>query len=782
MTGRASLSGPDLRAAAVGVVAWLSALGAFALPSWVGLVLLLTAVGGLVHRWRRGRPVATRVGWLVAAAAVGASALLHVESVGRTPVQELAAQRAAVHGTVVVRSDPVRGHGRRAPSVHFRATVLELWARGRHVRLRAPVMVLAGGDWSQVRLDSRLRVAGRLDRSSGPELAAVLIARGPPVVLSRPGRLLSAVDRVRAGIREAVAPRSPAPRALVPALVDGDDGGLADDVAADFRTAGLTHLLAVSGTNLTLIVGFLLVVARWCRVRAHVLLVVGLLGVVGFVLLARTEPSVLRAAVMGSVALVGLGVQGRERGPRALGVAVLVLLLVDPWLSRSAGFALSVCATAGILVLGPPWRDALSRWLPRWAAEAVAVPLAAQLACTPLVAGISGQVSLVAVGANLVVAWAVGPATVLGLLGGLFALLWVPLGQLVAAPAAWCATWIVAVARTSAGLPVAALAWSPGWVSLGVLTVLCGVLALGLGAALARRGVVLGCSGLLLVVLLVPLPTPGWPPSGWVLVACDVGQGDGLVLDVGAGGAVVVDAGPDPRLMDHCLDRLGVRAVPVVVVTHFHADHVDGLAGVLAGRRVGRIETSPVSDPEGGARLVRTVAERAGVPVRVVAYGESTVVGPVRWQVLGPVRTHYADSDSPPNDASVVLLVEVRGIRLLLMGDEERPSQADLRRTTTGLRADVLKVAHHGSSKQDADLVGGLGARLAVISVGVDNDYGHPAPSTLQLLREAGMQVRRTDLDGDVAVVVDEHGRLRSVTRMPPVRPRPGGGAPVRGP
>jgi competence protein ComEC len=115
------------------------------------------------------------------------------------------------------------------------------------------------------------------------------------------------------------------------------------------------------------------------------------------------------------------------------------------------------------------------------------------------------------------------------------------------------------------------------------------------------------------------------------------------------------------------------------------------------------------------------------------------------------------------------------------MGDEERPSQADLRRTTTGLRADVLKAAHHGSSKQAADLVEGLGARLAVISVGVDNDYGHPAPSTLQLLRDARMQVRRTDLDGDVAVVVDEEGRLRSASRMPRVRPVPGGGTSGRG-
>ncbi|MGY2874269.1 competence protein ComEC [Marmoricola sp. URHA0025 HA25] len=773
---------PDLRMPALAAVSWVAALVALGAP--VGLTALLVAAGvvALAGLRLRGVPVRTQTGWLVSAAAVATSAVLHVESVGATPVAELAHQEAAVRGVLLVRSDPVSGRGGRAPYVHFRAILLEVSGRGRQVRLRAPVVVVADIRWAHVRLDSRLRVAGRLEPSDGPDLAALLIARGPPVVVAHPGRVLAAVDRVRAGIRDAVAIQPAGPRALVPALVDGDDGGLADDVAADFRTAGLTHLLAVSGTNLTLIVGFLLILARWCGVRSRGLVVVGVLGVAGFVLLARTEPSVLRAAVMGSVALVGMGVHGRERGTRALGVAVLGLLLVDPWLARSVGFALSVCATAGILVLGPPWRDALSRWLPRWVAEAVAVPLAAQLACTPLVAAISGQVSLVAVGANLAVAWAVGPATVLGLVGGVVALASAPGGRLVAAPAAWCADWIISVARTSAGLPVASLAWAPGWVSLALLTAVCALAALALAAVLARRGVTLGSLAVLLVVMLVPLPTPGWPPAGWVLVACDVGQGDGLVLNAGRGSAVVVDAGPDPRLMDHCLDRLGIRSVPLVVISHFHADHVDGLAGVFSGRTVGLVETSPVPDPAGGARVVGSVAARHGVRVRAVAYGETTTVGPLRWQVLGPVRASYPDSDSPPNDASVVMLVEVRGVRLLLMGDEERPSQADLRRTTTGLRADVLKVAHHGSSKQDQDLVTSLGARLAVISVGVDNDYGHPAPSTLHLLGEAGMQVRRTDLDGDVAVVVGDDGSLRSATRMPRVRPAPGGGGGVGAP
>ncbi|MCW2757086.1 MAG: internalization-related competence protein ComEC/Rec2, partial [Nocardioidaceae bacterium] len=556
--------------------------------------------------------------------------------------------------------------------------------------------------------------------------------------------------------------------------VDGDDVRVPDDVQADFRLSGLTHLLAVSGTNLTLVVGALLVLARWCGVRARGLLVVGVLGVAAFVLLARPEPSVLRAAAMGSVALVGMGSNGRQRGVRALGAAVLGLLLVDPWLARDLGFALSTAATAGILFLAPGWRDRLARWLPRWAAEAVAVPLAAQLACTPLVAAVSAQVSLVAVPANLLAAPAVAPATVCGLLGGVLSAVWTPLGRPCGLVAVLCAGWIVEVAHRSAALPTAVVGWPLSWASLLVLSVLCLVLAAVLGPVLARGRWACAGVALLVGVLLVPVSAPGWPPHGWVLAACDVGQGDGLVLAVSPGTAVVVDTGPDPALMDSCLRRLRIHHVALVVLTHFHADHVDGLAGALKGRQVDAIEVTTLDEPQQGVAEVRALARTHGVPIRVAAYGERASVGPVSWQALAPDGPGPADSDSPPNDASIVLLVRTSGLRLLLMGDEETGSQERLAQTLHGEQVDVLKVAHHGSSKQDHDLVVGLHPRLAVISVGVDNSYGHPAGRTLALLSEAGAVVRRTDTDGDVVVVADPHTGLRVATRMPAVRPRPG--------
>ncbi len=203
-------------------------------------------------------------------------------------------------------------------------------------------------------------------------------------------------------------------------------------------------------------------------------------------------------------------------------------------------------ATAGIVLLAPPWRDALARWLPRWCAEAISVPAAAQLACTPLVAAISGQVSLVAVAANLLVAPAVAPATVLGLAGGVVTLVSPPLGSALGTAAAVCVAWIVVVARRGADLPLAALGWGTGPVALTLLVVLCLVAAV-LGHRLLRRPATgVASLGLVAALVVVRLPAPGWPAEGWVMAMCDVGQGDALVLRSGPRAGVVVDAGPDP--------------------------------------------------------------------------------------------------------------------------------------------------------------------------------------------------------------------------------------------
>lgn len=751
----------------LGLAAWAGGLLGH-LASWplgaasAGAGLVAVAALGR-RRGRRAALAAAAV--LLLGAAVACSALVRQEQVAHNPVARLAADRAVATVVATVTADPRVVAGQYGDRVLVRLEVRQVSGRGASYSLATPVLALGGDAWRRVPLGARVRVTGRLGPADDGEVAGILGAAGDPEVLEPPGVWWRAADHVRRSLRESVAHRPVDQRVLVPALVNGDDAGLDPALADDFRATGLTHLLAVSGTNLTLVVGFLLVVARWVGVRGRWLYLVGALGICGFVLLARTEPSVLRAAAMGTVGLLAMGVDGRRRGFRALGVAVAALLLAQPALAVTIGFALSVLATAGILVLAPGWRDALARWLPRWLAEAIAVPAAAQLACTPLVAAISGQVSLVAVLANLLVAPAVGPATVLGLMGGLAGLVADPVGRLLGTLASWCVAWIILVARRGADLPAAAVDWDTGVVPLVLLTVLSVAVAVLAPRVLRHRSTGLACCVLMVVAVTVRLPTPGWPPDGWRLVACDVGQGDALALRVAPGAAVVVDAGPDPAALDRCLDRLDVHTVPLVVLTHFHADHVDGLAGALDGRKVGVVETSPVLDPTDGVAAVRDATSAAGVPVRTAIPGTRTI-GDVTLQVLapaGPVRAGPGDG-SAANDASVVLLVEVDGIRMLLTGDLEPPGQALLARAVPGLRVDVLKLPHHGSRYQDLGLLTSLGADVVLVSVGADNDYGHPSEEVLDPLEATGAEVLRTDLDGDLAVVLGDDGELATTT------------------
>ncbi len=729
----------------------------------VGVVLIAGAWSGLRLRSDGARATgvrATAVATVLVAGVLALLALLRVAGAAEGPVAGLARTRSLVQVEASVTRDPRVRHGRYGDRVVFDVVADRTSAGGTTTTARARLSVVADPGQPRPGYATRVRLTGRLAPSDDPGTAALLDARQVAVVAPAP-LAHRAAERVRAGIRAAAVGPDPG-SVLVPALVDGDDAAMPAGLVEDFRTAGLTHLTAVSGANLTLVLAFLLPVARLVGVRARGLLAVGLLTTAGFVLLARPEPSVLRAAVMGAVALLGLGAGGRRLGVRSLSAAVVVLLGVAPGLAAAPGFALSVLATGGILLAAPALRASLARHLPGVVADAVAVPVAAQLACTPLVAVLSAQVSLVAVAANLAAAPLVGPTTVLGLVGGLLSTVWSPLGRPAGWGAAWCAQGIVEVAEVSARTPGAAVDWGTTPSALVLLSLVCVVLLVGLPVAVRSRGVTAATAVVMVVAVLQPVPPGGWPgglgrlwpgadwpPPGWVLVVCDVGQGDALVLDAGPHRAVVVDAGPDPRAVDRCLGRLGVREVPAVVLTHFHADHVDGLEGVLGGRSVGEVQVTALAEPASGAAYVARVARASGVAIRVPAYGEVARTGPLSWQVVAP--QHLVDDN--PNDASLVLLVETGGLRLLLAGDVEPPSQAPLARLAGLAPIDVLKVPHHGSAHQDDRLLQGLGAAEALVSVGEGNDYGHPAPRTLALLRAAGADVHRTDLEGDLAVL-----------------------------
>ncbi|MER7908667.1 ComEC/Rec2 family competence protein [Streptomyces sp. NPDC096068] len=808
-------------ACAVGVTGWWTVTGVAVCLAGAAVLLVRGAVrrradpgaeGSRGAARRRGRGAAPPgvgagrrlratawAGVLLCAAAGAASAGLHAADLRRGPVPVLAEEYARARLEVAVTSDPrltrpkVRGNAMAPVSVVLDGEVTRVErSDGAVRRTRTPVLVLVSPgegreEWLRLLPSTRLRVGGRLAPPSHPgePFAAVLKVdgSGPPLIVGRPNALQRTAGELRAGLRRATEGLAPDARALLPGLVVGDTSRIGPELRDAFEAADLTHLLAVSGSNLTIVL--LLLIGR--PGRAHraergglapriglslrVTAVAGGGLTLAFVVVCRPDPSVLRAAACGCVALLAIGTGRRRSLIPALAAAVLVLVLYDPWLARSYGFLLSVLATGALLTIAPRWSDALRRRrVPGRLAEALAAALAAQAVCAPVVAVFAARVSLVAIPANLFAELAVAPATVCGFGALALAALWMPAAEGLAWVAGRPAGWIAWVARTGSALPGAELAWPGGWWGGLALALLTATVVLG-ARRLPYRGAV-GALAAVLLLLVVVRPAPltrwatGWPPPGWVFAMCQVGQGDATVLAAGGDSAVVVDAGPDPVPVDRCLRELGVRRVPLLVLTHFHADHVAGLPGVLRGRSVGAIQTTGLEEPPAQAAFVRRTAVAARVPLVGAEPGETRRIGALEWRVLWPWPTTgrtagaepvpgVGESFEGPNDASVTLFVRAAGgLSLLLLGDLEPPAQRALLRAHPGLApVDVLKVAHHGSAHQDPALIRAVRPRLALVSAGRDNPYGHPSPRTLEALRGGGARVLRTDRDGAIAVV-----------------------------
>ncbi|MFY1698728.1 MULTISPECIES: ComEC/Rec2 family competence protein [unclassified Solwaraspora] len=812
---------PDLRLAGFATACWLAALVVVygSVSRGVALIVggLVVAVGlvagmSIIRRarcrppgredgrwsgrawWHRSR----RFGWIGVALAIGvvcgsAAATAQVAVRDARALADLVDAHAAVTVDLVVRDDPRQIRSAVAGPALWLVTTRLVVVRPADVGSRQPATaadqgidaaqgsVVSGrfaigvrllvlgtsGGWAGLLPGQQIRVDGRLMPPRGGDLtAAVLSTDAEPVPHGRPSLAQRAAGALRAGLQDACAELADEPGGLLPGLVVGDTSRLDAGVEEDFRATGLTHLVAVSGSNVAIIVGFVLLLVRWCRAGPGLAAAACAVALVGFVILARPSPSVVRAGLMGAIALLALAT-GRQRAALpALATTVAVLVMIDPQLAVDAGFALSVLATGGLLLLAPRWRDALvARGMPQGVADALVIPAAAQFACTPVVAGLSGTVSLVAVPANLLAVPAIAPATVCGVAAAVASVVWPAGAEFVAWVGHWPAWWLVLVARHGAATPAGALPWPDGVagaLSLAALSVAVLLLA---RHGLTRRLLAVVAVGSVIGALPVRLVAPGWPPAGWVVAVCAVGQGDVVVLPAGPRTAVVVDAGPNPAAADRCLRRLRVRSVSLLVVSHFHADHVAGVAGVLRHRQVGAVATTGWLEPAAGRDAVRLAAARAGVAVGAVPAGWTYRYGPVELVVLGPVEP-FVGTRSDPNNNSLMLLATVRGVRILLTGDAEHESQRALleRFGPAGLRADVLKVAHHGSALQEVAFLDAVDPAVAVVPVGAGNRYGHPDPGVLTRLVAGGARVLRTDLDGDLAVVRRD-GRLAVSTR-----------------
>jgi competence protein ComEC len=783
----------DFRLAPIALATWLSAaltIGIVGLDNpiwlWVTATLCLL-IGQLAFRRLAGSEIDIRtLGKMILLGAIlGCTiSLIRIYPLVFGPIANASSSNTVISGTAVVTSDPIISESKGDLDwVNQEVLRITLRLESAKIRnqvfdLRAPVLVFT----SQPEIVAALKTAvpgqtisitGKLSTAPlGKPFAAYLKLLSEPQVIESPPQYQWLAAQLRSGLHQSLSSRSAAAQGLVPGLALGDSSALNEQLASEMQSAGLTHLIAVSGTNVTLLIVLVLALMRKFKAPKNLQYFVTVAALIGFVILVRPQPSVLRATVMGLVALAATFSRSNKSPVPALSIAVIGLVAIDPWLAMSYGFALSVAATTGLVLWVPRIINFLerktSKRIPLWVIQILAVTIAAQFAVFPLLVALGSPLSLSAIPANMLAVPLAGPTMVLGLLAALVTPLSSELGVLVAWIAACFAELIANIAHYSAQLSWLHIPWPSG--KFGILLALT-MVALGVQSGIAWRRISLEHKSIFVSIVsttLVLLWNPPsleirpWPPPNWVMVSCDVGQGDATVIRVGSNEAVVVDVGGDPDAIDRCLSELQITKIPLLLLTHFHADHVGGLEGVFRSRIVSQVRISPLGEPAATTAFVSKILWKLNQPVAVMTYPEQFQVNNVQFKCLWPSELILGQG-SDANNASVVIAVATPEIDILLTGDIEPPAQDAIVRAIAPLDFDVIKVAHHGSKYQSTAFADWVNAEIALISVGSENNYGHPDPGTISLYELLGSKVVRTDRSGDIAIVVD-NSQIRVAT------------------
>ncbi len=770
----------------------------------VGLLAAAVAIGS---RWRiRGRraSLATAAG----AAAIAIRVLLAVGPVvgpAGAPAATLPEGRGPWHGIVESRGSNRAGE---------QPAVVRLELAG--AASAGPLVAVTLPRYPEIEPGQRIAFDGSIDSPpDGPYgdylarigVAGTVRARSLTVegATDGPG---AALERLRRGAGDALAAAIPEPEAgLAAGIVVGLRDEVDRDLAAAFTTVGASHVVAISGWNIAIVGATVAALAGGLgrRRRSAILLV----AIVAYVLFAGASASVVRAAAMAGVVLLARETGRAGRAAAALGWAAAILLFVEPSLVTDAGFQLSSLATAGILA----WADRIEARLrrvaggrlPGWLAESLGVSLAAQAATLPIVLATFGRLALIAPASNLLIVPLVAPAMAaagVALAGGSLAVLGGPaiVATIAGLPAWALLTAMCTIVRASAAVPFASVALDAPWSSVAaaivvVVAVLVWHLRRSVWPRLRRQGRPVIDSSLRAAVEGAPRPARAVPsrlalvglaiavgalglaaahhPSGATrITVLDVGQGDAILVEGGSGGRMLVDGGPDPDRLIVELDRRlppWDRRIDLLILTHPHEDHVAGLPILLDRYRIGRVYETGMRGPGPGyAAFARDLAIRGAPPLGRLETGSRIRLDDIAFRVLWPdpgrVPREPPDAGRGINDVSIVLLGEVAGRRFLLTGDVE--DDVDPILAARGIPpVDILKVAHHGSGTASTPaFVDEVRPRVAIVSAGAGNPYGHPARSTIDRLRGAGARVLRTDTDGSVAVTIAPDGTIAVAT------------------
>jgi competence protein ComEC len=729
----------DLRLLVPAIAAWVCAAVVIAVPAAalaVSLALFLLAAALLVFR----RPTIA----LCAIAAGLVCAVVAIQAPARSPdlLVEAAGAGRSVDARVVTTQVTREGEV-------YRATLVSVAVGKRVTSMSVPVLVFDGVPEAGAGLGATIALSGRLQAlDPGDDVSFLLFADGAATVEARPPPFLDWANELRRSLRESAARLPGDGGALLPGLAIGDTSAVDDGLDSAMKASSLSHLTAVSGANCAIVIGLVLLVGARVGARRTPRILVAIGVLVLFVVLVTPEPSVVRAGVMALLVLLALLFGRPVRGIPVLALASLVLLVLDPWLSRNYGFILSVLATGGLLLLAGPLADVLAQWVPRALAVVIAVPLAAQLACQPIIVLLSPRIPAFGVIANILAAPGAPVATVVGLLACVALAIVPPLGSVLVAIAWVPAAWISAVARFFAQAP-GSIAWLPG--PPGAI-LLAAITALGLVGVLQQRRWALLTVAALVVALVggsagIHLTQLLRRPGDWQYAACDVGQGDAMLVR-SAGTIALIDTGPAPEPLAACLATLGVSRIDLLVLTHFDLDHVGGVEAVIG--LADRVLVGPSGSDDDDELVARL--EQGGARTERAARGLAGVLGDLRWTVLWPaVRL----STEPGNDSSISMTFQPTRdcacLSGLFLGDLGEESQSALLASGPLPQVDVVKVAHHGSADQSPRVYEQADATIGLIGVG-ENDYGHPTSSLLELLSGLGTRIARTDTQGLVLV------------------------------
>jgi competence protein ComEC len=599
----------------------------------------------------------------------------------------------------------------------------------------------------------------------------------------------TALYTVKNYARDTFARLIPEPEAaLLQGILLGIRTGIPPDLYDDYNSTGTSHIIVISGSNITLVAGlFALTFGRLLGKRRAYWLT--LAGITLYILLVGADPVVVRAGIMGGLFVTALYLGRRATAYVSLFASALVLTLINPFSLWDVGFQLSFAATLGMIVFSPAIERLFERGLTpflsqdrthqalRLLRDALFLTLAAQVLVLPLVIYHFGRVSLVSPLANLLILPVQPPVMTFGAAAGLTGL--VPLLEPLAQVLAWipwlCLAYTNAVVRWMAAWPFAAAEIdriNASWI-IATYLILISVLWIwgqrrqsarrAWSALISRPSIPLLLGGPLVIALLSWLAVLQLPDGRLHVAFLDVGQGDAILITSPDGRQILVDGGPSPSALTSALGHempFWDRSLDLVVMTHPDADHITGLVEVLDRYRVEAWLDS--GQPSIDALYTECIArlEENAVAHHQVRTGDRLELGPgIVLEVVHPPSESLPSTAASDNNGSLVLRLVWEDAEFLLTGDIEMEVERLLLGSGQPIRADVLKVAHHGSGgSTTADFLSAVDPRYAILSVGSDNRFGHPHPAVLDRLDAyQNLSVLRTDELGTVEFVTDGH-------------------------